>query len=331
MLQMSANSVWTIAEVDFPVNGTPREKLGFALKYAALSPTATNWQPWSFQLTDTQLEIATTDVTGSGNSDPEERELLIGCGAAIQYLKLAMKHFGCWGRMELFPDLDELRRVARIHFGFGGERDALERSLFVAMTENHTLAPTQSAAPVSDAILATLQLSATAERGWLEFARSESLRQRVAEIASTNAPLGLIHDRSDFRLTDAAPRRPTMRWPRPLSAFGRREVDLQKAEGGLPWPLPIAAATLAVVKTKTDDKHGWLAAGQTLARAVLQAQALRLSWAFFNHMRSRQAREELRSGIGHKGFAQVILQFGAFTESEPRQLNAPTTATATFR
>jgi hypothetical protein len=45
----------------------------------------------------------------------------------------------------------------------------------------------------------------------------------------------------------------------------------------------------------------------------LQAQALGLSWAFFNPVRRRIAREALRLGVGHKGFAQVILRFGSLT------------------
>jgi hypothetical protein len=77
-----------------------------------------------------------------------------------------------------------------------------------------------------------------------------------------------------------------------------------------PCQQPAAAKiALAVVKTKTDDKHGWLEAGQTMARAILQAQALGLSWCFYDPVRRREAREALRMGVGHKGFAQVILQF----------------------
>jgi hypothetical protein len=93
----------------------------------------------------------------------------------------------------------------------------------------------------------------------------------------------------------------------------------------------VPAATLAVVKTKTDEKHGWLAAGQTMARTVLQAQALGLSWAFLNPVRRRQAREALRLQVGHKGFAQVILSFGPLMAGETALLAAPADATATFR
>jgi hypothetical protein len=87
---------------------------------------------------------------------------------------------------------------------------------------------------------------------------------------------------------------------------------------------------LAVVKTKTDDKYGWLAAGQTMARAVLQAQAWGLPWAFFHQVRRREAREALRLGIGQKGFAQVILRFGWVTTREVNR-SASDNVTARFR
>ena len=85
------------------------------------------------------------------------------------------------------------------------------------------------------------------------------------------------------------------------------------------------------MKTKTDDKHGWLEAGQTMARTVLQAQALGLSWAFFNPVRRREVRKELRLGVGHKGFAQAILHFGPLMADEMVRWFATKTATAVFR
>jgi hypothetical protein len=88
---------------------------------------------------------------------------------------------------------------------------------------------------------------------------------------------------------------------------------------------------LAVVKTKTDDKHGWVEAGQTMARTILQAQALGMPWAFFNPVRRRGAREALRMGVGHKGFAQVILRFGPLMDHGMTGLAAPATSSELFR
>src|SRR5712671_6923915 len=92
---MSASSMWNISEAEFPANGSPRQKLGFAVKYAALAPTGLNWQPWEFWLADTHLELTANDDLALETVDPDGRELMIGCGAALLYLRRALKHFGC--------------------------------------------------------------------------------------------------------------------------------------------------------------------------------------------------------------------------------------------
>jgi hypothetical protein len=66
----------------------------------------------------------------------------------------------------------------------------------------------------------------------------------------------------------------------------------------------------AVLKTKTDDKFGWLAAGQTLGRLALQARAIGSSCTFFTDaLRDPLVREDLRTSVGHKGYVQAILRF----------------------
>lgn len=68
-----------------------------------------------------------------------------------------------------------------------------------------------------------------------------------------------------------------------------------------------------------------------MGRTILQALALGLSWEFFNLMPRREARESLRTGVGHKGFAQVILRFGAITVGETVRLATSGTALVKFR
>lgn len=322
---MSASSIWNVSEADFPAHGSPRQRLGFALKYAALAPLETPSQPWTFRLTDAHVELVAKDDSTWEAVDPDRREVLIGCGAALHHLKLALKHFGCLGRVDLFPDLDEPALVARVHFGFSRERDALEKLLFAAMSSSPADVPANIETPVSEMILGELSRAVAGERGWLEFAQSEMSRQRVMEITFAGATSSQNFDQ--VRTVSG----PVSRWPRPLFAFGGRNVDSPEVTLPTIRPLSVPAATLAVVKTKTDDKHGWVAAGQATARAVLQAQVLGLSWAFFDQVRRREAREALRTRIGHKGFAQVILRFGALASGEMVRLATPTTATATFR
>src|ERR1017187_5201736 len=104
---MSASSILNISEAGFPANDLPREKLMFALKYAALAPTESGWLPWHFRMADSHLELLAKNSPAREEADPDRREFMIGCGSALQYLKLALKHFGCLGRVAVFPDLGQ--------------------------------------------------------------------------------------------------------------------------------------------------------------------------------------------------------------------------------
>jgi hypothetical protein len=323
--------MWTVTEGDFPANGSSRQKLEFALKYAALAPAESNWQSWDFRVADNHLELVAKDDPARDAIDPDGRELIIGCGAALMYLNLALKHFGCLGRVALFPDLGQPALVARVHFGFCRERDTRENLLFKAMTGSRASVLPRGETPVSETMLAALRHAVAGERGWLDFVQSEMSRQHVLKITLANDRRWMNFDRLRSRPTSVASAGHTPRWPLPLLAIGGRDVDSWNVTVAPVRQPSVPAVTLAVVKTKTDDKRGWLEAGQTMARTVLQAQALGLSWAFFNPVRRRIAREALRLGVGHKGFAQVILRFGSLTAGEMLRFTAPPTAAATFR
>jgi hypothetical protein len=328
---VSASGIQNVTEGDFPANGSSRQKLEFALKYAALAPTESNWPSWNFRVADTHVELLAKKDPARAAIDPDGRESMIGCGSALLYLNLALKHFGCLGRVALFPDLGQLALVARVHTGFCRVRDTQEEVLFKAMTARGTSVLTRGETPVSETMLAALSHAVAGERGWLDFVQSEVSRRHVLKITLGGNRRWTNFDRWLARPTNAAAGGHTLRWPPSFFAFGGRNIDswnVAIAPVGQPSG---AAALLAVVKTKTDDKHGWLEAGQTMARTVLQAQALGLSWAFFNPVRRREAREALRIGVGHKGFAQVILRFGSLVAGEMVRLTAPTTATATSR
>ena len=261
----------------------------FAINYTALAPTENGWQPWYFRLADTHVELMTKINPAQEAADPDRRGFMIGCGSALQYLKVALKYFGCLGQVILFPDLGQTALVARINFGSGCAQEPQEKRLFKAMPAGPAAVSPLGEMPVSDAMLTVLANTAAGERCWLDFVQSETGRQQVLEATLTDD-----HD----------------------LGFGD-EADEPE------FPPAVTTALFAVVKTKTDDKHGWLEAGQTMARIILQAQAMGVSWAFFDPVRRRAVREELRTGVGRKGFAQVILRFGPLMTDEMVQPAEP--------
>jgi hypothetical protein len=324
LVHMSASGAWSATDAEFPVNGSPNQKLGFVLKYVAFASTESNWSSWNVRLQNTHLELMAREDRFLETTDPDGREAIIGCGATLMYLKLALKHFGCLGRVALFPDLGQPDLVARVHFGFCGERNTQERLLFETMARGRTSVSWAEEIRSSEMIRTLLSQASAAERGWLEFPQSETSRQQVMRKLPPRDSVWInVVPSSAADTTHPAH---ALGWLPRLLGFG--------ADRNAPQSEPVASArqplvppmTLAVVKTKTDDKHGWLVAGETMARTVLHAQRLGLSGPLVNPIRPREAREALRVSIGHKGFAQVILSFGPLRAAETIFLPVTTTA-----
>lgn len=323
---MAATANWT-APTDFPVHGSPRDKLGFAVKLATLASTAQRWQACRFHVSDQFAELSAEPQSAPQMSDATERDAMIHCGTALQHLKLALKRYGCFGRVELFPDLDQPTLAARVHSGSGGTRDEADRELCNALEVKGAslLNPPRLELPASETTLDLLGRALPGERGWLEFARSESSRQRLLELLHANSRVRLKEIRfpnetlvrtpdgawESAGFTGTTLHERFSRWRKPTLAVKVRPAPALH-EPSAPSAPPPTNGTFAVLKTKTDDKHGWLAAGQMLARLLLHTRALGLACVpFLDVLQQPELRAELRTTIGHKGFTQVILQFGA--------------------
>jgi hypothetical protein len=69
-----------------------------------------------------------------------------------------------------------------------------------------------------------------------------------------------------------------------------------------------------MLKTKTDDPAGWLAAGRMRARVELQSRATGAAVSVFaRELREAGVREELRTEVGRKGYVQAVLRYPAVT------------------
>ncbi|NOJ27045.1 MAG: hypothetical protein DA330_03425, partial [Nitrososphaera sp.] len=103
---------WNISEKDFPSKGSTADKLRFMLNYAVLAPSGHNTQPWLFKIIDDGVEIYADRSRALPVVDPDDRELIISCGAALSYLQLAMRHFGYADKTAILPENGDL--IARV-------------------------------------------------------------------------------------------------------------------------------------------------------------------------------------------------------------------------
>ncbi|MCB1557104.1 MAG: nitroreductase [Alphaproteobacteria bacterium] len=130
---------WKISEKDFPHDGTAAEKLAFCVRYAVLSPSTYNTQPWFFAIRNDTLDLYADRRYGLPVTDPDDRGLEISCGAALYNLRLALRYFGYEENTVLRPDAADDDLMARVALVGPRKQDMRpdEKSMFSVLTRRH--------------------------------------------------------------------------------------------------------------------------------------------------------------------------------------------------
>ena len=337
---MTTGGPWDIDVADFPTDGSPAEKLAHAVRYAVLAPSSHNSQPWIFHLEGNELELRADRTRALPVLDPEDRELVMSCGAALFTLRIALRAFGLLPAVHaLLPtsvhDPLGVRTVpdvlARITVRDGPPPTADEEELFQAIPRRHTNRARFAAGRVGEKLVDALAHEAEEEGAWLAPVEGDDGRAALAD---------LVAQADAEQAADPRFRRELAAWvhagrtrsgdgmpayalgihgPRALLAplvvrtfdwgDGQAARDRQLAEGS---PL------LAILGTPRDDPAAWLEAGQALARVLLRACAADLSGSFLNqpvelpHLRNRVAEIADR-----RGYPQLVLRLGIGPETQP--------------
>jgi hypothetical protein len=256
----------------------------------------------------------------------DDRDLLMQCGEALFHLKLVLQRFGRIGQVQLFPNLDHLSLVAKIPCEFNCDTNVLESVAMNELFRHRHEFISVAEAPVSNQVLARLAMVGSNGRAWLDFSQSGLSRQQLCDIETSSHP-------REESLPQPTPTGPRLRdaLAEALGFFGVGRISsfllgpptrnptvdsTYKAADGVKTIYEMGS--LAVLKTKTDDRYGWLAAGEVMERARLEAQTLGVSSQVFDQaFHERRPRQELRNIIGRKGFVQAIIGFGSRSLTDP--------------
>jgi nitroreductase len=315
---------WQIAEADFPHNGTLAAKLRFFLRYAALAPSNRNAQPWLFYVSDDAIELYADRSRALPLVDPQDRELTIGCGAALFHLRIALRHFGYQAQFRAFPVSYEPDLLARVRLGVRSEPTPEEEMLFHAIPQRHTNRLPFEGTRVPNRLLAALQAAAGKEGAALNIISDSDAKYAVAN---------LVFEADQAQWGDPEFRREMADWLHPSRsseadgipgyAFGLESAewssapatkdasDISNAISRRDYMLALASPVLAVLATEADTARDWLSAGQAIARVLLTASAEGVSAAFFNQpLQIAGLRAAVREVTGAKGFPQLMLRLG---------------------
>jgi hypothetical protein len=300
----------------------PAGQAGYLIRVAARAPSLHNTQPWRFRVGEQAIELY-ADRRRQLPEDPDGREMLISCGAALYGLRLAVRSLGHLPEVDLLPGPAGSRRpLARVRLGAAAAITPEEQKMLAAVPHRHTHRGPFEPGPLPGGLFPCLQQDTVAEGATLTAVDQEQVGQDLAAVLTVA---------SLCQALDPASRAEVERWTRDLGSPARdgvpahafpptpgqpagwlpqRDFDLGRGLGRLPAGGPSAPVT-AVLATAGDGEEDWLRAGQALHRLLLRAAS---QWVFGNlqtqPLKVVWIRALIRNQLTLPGWPQMLLQFG---------------------
>ncbi|MFJ7904696.1 Acg family FMN-binding oxidoreductase [Streptomyces sp. NPDC096198] len=292
---------------------------------AAAAPSLHNAQPWTFRyLRDTGVLRLYTDLERAlPRTDPENRGLHVGCGAALLNLRVAAAAAGLAPVVRLLPDPAYPEFLAEAHLCGTGTSDGALARLSPAIHRRHSSRFPFREETLPPAEQETLRKAALAEGAQLLFPGAWHV-QSILE---------LVRDAEDREALAPDVREETARWANAGSsgdagaadgiaaeAFGPRQrrtsVPVRDFAVGRPlpergWALFETEPNIALLGTVHDGPTDWLSAGQALERVLLQATADGLVASVTSQpLEWPEIRWAVRDPVSAMAHAQMIIRLG---------------------
>jgi nitroreductase len=317
-------------ERTLPATAGAAEKLRFFLQWAVLAPSRNNTQPWQFEIAGDELRAYADTSRTLPVSDPDGRQLLMSCGAALLNLRLAAAHFGHATSLEILPGHRQDGLLARVRLEERSASTPAVEEMFRAISRRRTnRLPLDGREPPEGLVTALLR---EARREGVSLRPVEPHQRRVvADLIAEGDDLAWSSSRyraelSGWVRSNRSPRRDglpgfalgmsdaaaivhplVMRWRNPARAEAER--DRRRALG---------TKALVVLSTPRDGKAEWLQAGGALQRVLLRATAAGLFASYFTQpIEAPALRRRLADAVGDPGAPQIMFRLGYGLEPRP--------------
>lgn len=318
---------WLISDDDFPAEGTPAEQWRFLLGYAILAPSGHNTQPWLFEIEGDAVRLFADRSRRLPVVDPDDRALVISCGAALGTLQVALRYFGYAGDVTLRPEPDEPDLLALVRFGAPHEPTDVDEVLFRAIPKRRTNRRPFESRPLPTELVQRLQATVTDAGVQLVATQDPTLKEALADLVAQGDRLQMENDAfreelSDWMRRGHSPSRDGMPayafgvsealdFATPVAAFLIRRFDMGKGQAARDHELATGAPLLAVLVSDRDAPEAWLRTGQALAWMLLTAESEGVRASYLNQpIEEPSLREKLGDLLGLDGYPQLLLRLG---------------------
>lgn len=293
---------------------------------ALLAPSTHNTQSWLFRCTPAGFELHADPERALPVVDPDQRELVMSCGAALFNLRAAIHALGFHPATTLLPRRGEPNLLARVNPLTARPVEARMARLAEAIPLRHTNRLPFTATAVPPSVLAALRSAAETEQAWMPSLDTDQ-RCALLELVRTAHDIQIANpafreewaqwtgrDRTTF---DGVPTYPDGLAPTAsdgwvLRDFAAEGGDTQSATPPAPEPMVI------VIGSIHDERIDRLRAGQAMQRVLLTATAAGLHASFISQpVEVPHIRAELRQLLGGGLWPQIVLRVGYGTTVPP--------------
>ena len=295
-----------------------------AAESGMLAPSAYNTQPWLFRLVGGALELHADLSRARPVADPKGREMYLACGAALENVRIALRHLGREPEIAILPDPSRRRLVARVRVGAPRPVTRTEARFFTAIPQRRSSRLRFYERELPLGVASSLEQAVESTGAALRYMYGATSRDALAQI---------IHDADRAQARDLRFRGELAAWLRtndserpdgmPGFAFGLSTPMAAMAPvivRAVPWDrmrvvrdddLAREATLLGVLMTSNDEPRDWIAAGQGMQRALLFATSQGLCTGLMNQAIQVDAtRERVRRLLCGQLWPLAILRFG---------------------
>jgi len=308
------------------------EVASYVVTAAVWAPSLHNTQPWQFTASGEELGLYADAGRQLRVADPSGREMMISCGAALFTARLALRSLGYLPGTKVLPDPGQPLLVARVSWGRRrAARTEFEQRLFGQVRQRRTHRGGFDPVPLPSGLLATLREGA---------GRYDAMLRIVADDGRRAALAAAVQDAERIQRLDSERAAELARWaPAPGSARAdgvpssaypaRAEHTSPDFPGrdfahGHGWGLPSlstalrsrSAGVVGLLTTAHDESVDWVNAGQALQRILLTASTAGVAAALHTQpLELGWLRESIRIQLSDGAYPQVLLRFGAVTQT----------------
>lgn len=284
------------------------------IRFACMAPSVHNTQPWVWGVDGGTVHLFADYRRRLVRTDPDDRDLILSCGAALHHLHVAAAGLGWKARIRRRPNRVNNAYLATVTFESQAV-DATAAAMFTALRRRHTDRRPTAPTPLSAAELDRL-LGAAAHQGVVGFA--------VVSNKARAALLRLVADADAIQRRDPTYVTELRSWVDRRDGAGipsasllrHRATDVDPGtrfpSGDLADVSGVEPPALLAICTPSDSVESRLRAGEALSAVLLHGEIAGLSMVPLSQATELEAtrrilQEEL---LGGDAEAQILVQLG---------------------